>query len=61
MHFTPKLMQMKLNLILNLIYLFRFNPKLPHQSRQKNNKHYRGFNKKKLQQVKIKLGGTASA
>lgn len=61
MHFTPQLMQIKPNLILNLIYLFRFNLKLPHQSKQKNNKYYRGLNKKKLQQAKIKFGGAASA
>lgn len=61
MHFTPQLMQMKPNLILNLIYLFRFNLKLPHQSIQKNNKYYWGLNKKKVRQAKIKFRGAASA
>lgn len=61
MHFTSQLMQMKPNLILNLIYLFRFNLKLPHQSKQKNNKYCWGLNKKKLRQAKIKLRGAASA
>lgn len=61
MHFTPQVMQMKPNSILNLVYLLRFNLKTPTSKQTENQQILLGFNKKKLWQARMKLGGAASA